>query len=95
MSSIFEGAPNALVQAMACGTTVVSTDCPGGTREILEDGAWGALAPVGDHRALAAAISEALDSPMEPSALIGRANAFSAESSISAYESIIAATLDR
>ena len=95
MSSIFEGAPNALVQAMACGTTVVSTDCPGGTREILGDGAWGALTPVGDHRALATAISEALDNPLAPKALIGRANDFSAEASISAYEDAIAAVLNR
>ena len=95
MTSIFEGAPNALVQAMACGTTVVSTDCPGGTREMLGDGAWGTLTPVGDHRALAAAISSALDNPMPPGKLIDRANDFSAESSINAYEDAIAAVLDR
>lgn len=95
MSSIFEGAPNVIVQAMACGTTVVSTDCPGGTREMLGDGAWGALTPVGDHQALAAAISEALDNPMPPGELIARANDFSAESSIDAYEDVIAAALKR
>ena len=95
MSSIFEGAPNALVQALACGTTVVSTDCPGGTREILGDGRWGALTPVGDHAALAAAISEALENPMAPSGLMGRANEFSAESSISGYESVIVEVLGR
>ena len=95
MSSLFEGSPNALVQAMACGTTVVSTDCPGGTREILGGGAWGALTPVGDHTALAAGISEAMDSPLAPDELIGRANDFSVESSISGYEAAIAAVLDR
>ena len=94
MSSIFEGAPNVVVQAKACGTTVVSTDCPGGAREMLGDGTWGALTPVGDHRAMAAAISAALDNPMPPGRLMERANDFSAESSIGAYEDVIAAVLD-
>ena len=95
LSSIVEGAPNVLVQAMACGTTVVSTDCPGGAAEILGNGAWGALVPVGDHVALAAAISEAMDKPMAPCDLKGRANDFSVESSINGYEDAIAGVLNR
>ena len=95
MSSLLEGAPNVVVQAMACGTTVVSTDCPGGIREMLGDGRWGTLTPVGDHAALAAAISEAMDNPKAPDDLKSRASDFSAESSISGYESVITATLNR
>ena len=95
MSSLFEGAPNVLVQAMACGTSVVSTDCPGGTREILGDGAWGALTPVGDHRALAAAISDAMDNPTPPGKLIERANDFSAAASINGYQRVITGMLNR
>jgi glycosyltransferase involved in cell wall biosynthesis len=60
-SSISEGCPNALMQALACGTRVVSTDCPGGSREILEDGRWGRLVPVGDAAAMARAITATLD----------------------------------
>ena len=95
LSSIVEGAPNVLVQAMACGTTVVSTDCPGGSSEILGNGAWGTLTPVGDHAALAGAISDAMDNPMPPGELKCRASDFAAKSSISAYEDTIAAVLNR
>ncbi|HEY0941096.1 MAG TPA: glycosyltransferase [Steroidobacter sp.] len=62
-SSLTEGCPNALMQALACGTAVVSTDCNGGSAEILQAGKWGHLVPVGDAEAMAAAITAALDSP--------------------------------
>lgn len=62
-SSLTEGCPNAVMQALACGTPVVSTDSEGGAREILEDGRWGPLVPVGDDAALAAAMESQLDRP--------------------------------
>lgn len=64
LSSRWEGFSLALVEGMALGVSVVSTDCPSGPREVLEGGKWGRLVPVGDCEALARALEEALRAPI-------------------------------
>ncbi len=59
-SSISEGCPNIVLQALACGTPIVATDSVGGVSEVLEKGRWGDLVPVGDAGAMAAAIEASL-----------------------------------
>jgi glycosyltransferase involved in cell wall biosynthesis len=85
LSSAWEGFGNVIVEALACGTPVVSTDCPSGPREILEDGRHGTLVPVGDADALARAILAALAADHDRPALIRRAQDFSVERAADAY----------
>jgi len=58
-----EGLPNVLIEALACGTPVLSTDCPSGPREILAGGEYGRLVPVRDVAALTRAIQDFLHDP--------------------------------
>lgn len=68
LSSYVEGLPNVLVEAIESGCTPVATNCPTGPAEVLQDGKLGALVPVHDPSAMAAAILTALDSPMSQEA---------------------------
>lgn len=84
LSSAWEGLPTVLVEAMACGTSVVSTDCPSGPAEILENGRWGRLVPVGDEVALAEAIAATLDEAKHPD-VAARAADFSVDRAVEGY----------
>jgi len=76
LSSSWEGFGNVLVEAMATGTPVVSTDCPHGPREILADGIYGTIVPVGDSHALAKAIWETLSNRKDSETMIRGAHRF-------------------
>ena len=93
LSSRHEGFPGALVEALACGCPAVSTDCPAGPSEILEDPDL--LAPVGDPEALARVILRALARPADKAALRTSAARFSMERAVDGYEALISDVLNR
>lgn len=88
LSSRWEGLPGVLIQAMACGTPVISTDCPSGPREILADGKWGRLVPVGDDVAMAEAIISTLDEKDHPD-VVSRAMEFGIDPAVFAYRRVL------
>lgn len=80
LSSAWEGFGNVIVEAMACGTPIVSTDCKSGPSEILDNGNFGKLVPVGDSEKMASAIIESLDSSINPELIKERAAEFRLDS---------------
>lgn len=88
LSSHYEGMPTVLVEALACGCPVVSTDCPSGPREILDNGKYGYLVPVNDEDALAEAINSALVHP-KPIPEVAWLEQFTLENVVQAYLDLI------
>lgn len=85
LSSDHEGFGNVIVEALDHGLPVVSTDCPSGPREILQDGEYGALVPIGDVAAMAHAIQESLSRTHDHEALKRRAQDFRVDTAADAY----------
>jgi glycosyltransferase involved in cell wall biosynthesis len=85
LSSAWEGFGAVLVEALACGCAVVSTDCPSGPAEILNNGEFGRLTPVGDANAMSVAILEALTCPSDPEHGKRRAREFSLDRALDQF----------
>ena len=93
LSSAWEGFPGVLIEAMACGCPVVSTSCLTGPAEILRDGEYGPLVPVGDDAGLAEAMMLRLDAPRDASRLMKRAAEFSVDRAVDAYLQVLCGEL--
>jgi glycosyltransferase involved in cell wall biosynthesis len=91
LSSRWEGLPNALIEALALGTPVVATDCESGPREILDNGRYGRLVPVGDTEALAAAVTEVLTRREKAAPDAAFMQRFSADACVARYRELLLA----
>lgn len=85
LSSQFEGFGNVLAEAMSLGKTIVSTDCPVGPAEILDNGKFGYMCPVADADAMATAMEKAIDHPLNEEMLITASHAYHLEIALEKY----------
>ena len=93
LSSHVEGMPNVLVEAMMCGCTPVSTNCPTGPRELLQDGKYGYLVPVSDPIAMAVGIAQAIDCPISANLLDNAVKPFAEQEIIEQHFKILGMNL--
>lgn len=89
LSSIYEGLPTVLIEALACGCPVVSTDCPSGPAEILEQGRYGPLVPVGDDAALADGMQAVLQNRPDNEVLKTRGHLFTTKRAVDCYGQLV------
>ncbi|GIW67115.1 MAG: hypothetical protein KatS3mg095_1013 [Candidatus Parcubacteria bacterium] len=93
LSSFHEGMPIVLIEALVCGIPVIATDCNFGPREVLENGEYGILVPVGNYEKMAEAIEKLLTDKEFSNLLISRGRqrilSFTKDKSLKKYENIV------
>jgi glycosyltransferase involved in cell wall biosynthesis len=89
LSSLWEGLPTVLIEALASGCQVVSTNCQYGPDEILENGKYGWLVPIQNPSALCNAMKQSLDFPIHPTRLKERSSYFTVERSARQYLQLV------
>lgn len=95
LSSVVEGLPGALIQALACGCPTVATDCPSGPYEVLEGGRYGRLVPMRDPDAMARAILATFDAPTDRDQLRRRGDDFAADRVVATHRRVLGAVAAR
>ncbi|MES9993427.1 MAG: glycosyltransferase [Candidatus Thiodiazotropha sp.] len=93
LSSLWEGSPNVLTEAMALGTSCVSTDCPSGPFEVTRGGEVAPLVPMSDPQRLAEAMLQTLRTPLDPQQLKDAVSDYTLEKSARSYLAAFALTL--